>query len=418
MVNANNELGEEHWCERPACARADCTTPALSFARHCWKHLPDEAAYLEEIRRRATSLHGFAGLNLESVKFKDIAGPRTNFAGADLKGADFAGGDFTNADFSDAELVGASFRGATLSHARFTNADLSFANLRGAELSHAEFHYATFTHGDLSGAKLARARFDEADLTGTTLSNADVQGASFRRVTFVRADFSGAALAGTRFENCDFAAADLRRADLCGALFPDTDLGRAVLPDKLKAENDRPGKRGEAAEAYTELKLNFRHFGRFGPAETALYREMVAGRRARMENRKTWRPFALLRNALEYIFLDLYAGYGTKPWRVVTALVLVWVGFSFYYYLLPFFGGMGFGLTSYVDPGGGVAPIVDLSWHSFQRCLYFSFVTLTKLGFTAYEPYGWAKVAAGLEGSFAIVSYPVLLVTIARKIWR
>ena len=43
---------------------------------------------------------------------------------------------------------------------------------------------------------------------------------------------------------------------------------------------------------------------------------------------------------------------------------------------------------------------------------------LTKLGFTAYEPYGWAKVAAGLESSFAIVSYPVLLVTIARKIWR
>lgn len=418
MANANDELGEQHWCERPACAQADCTAPALSFARHCWKHLPDEAAYMEEIRRRASSLHGFAGLNLESVKLKDIAGPRTNFAGANLKGGDFAGGDLANADFADAELEGASFRGATLTHARFTNADLSFANLRGADLTHAEFHYATFTHGDLSGAKLARARFDEADLTGTTLSNADLQGASFRRVTFVRADFSGAAFAGTRFDNCDFAAADLRRADLYGALFPDTDLGRAVLPDKLNAEDDRRGKYREVAEVYAELKLNFRHFGRFGLAETALYREMVAGRRARLENRKTWRPFALLRNALEYIFLDLYTGYGTKPWRIASALVLSWLGFSVYYYLLPYFGGIGFGLTSYVDPGGGVAPLADLSWHSFQRCLYFSFVTLTKLGFTAYEPYGWAKVAAGLESSFAIVSYPVLLVTIARKIWR
>ena len=418
MANANDELGEQHWCERPACAQADCTAPALSFARHCWKHLPDEAAYVEEIRRRASSLHGFAGLNLESVKLKDIAGPRTNFAGANLKGGDFAGGDLANADFADAELEGASFRGATLTHARFTNADLSFANLRGANLTHAEFHYATFTHGDLSGAKLARARFDETDLTGTTLSNADLQGASFRRVTFVRADFSGAAFAGTRFDNCDFAAADLRRADLYGALFPDTDLGRAVLPDKLNAEDDRRGKYREVAEVYAELKLNFRHFGRFGLAETALYREMVAGRRARLENRKTWRPFALLRNALEYIFLDLYTGYGTKPWRIASALVLSWLGFSVYYYLLPYFGGIGFGLTSYVDPGGGVAPLTDLSWQSFQRCLYFSFVTLTKLGFTAYEPYGWAKVAAGLESSFAIVSYPVLLVTIARKIWR
>ena len=418
MANANDELGEQHWCERPACAQADCTAPALSFARHCWKHLPDEAAYVEEIRRRASSLHGFAGLNLESVKLKDIAGPRTNFAGANLKGGDFAGGDLANADFADAELEGASFRGATLTHARFTNADLSFANLRGANLTHAEFHYATFTHGDLSGAKLARARFDEADLTGTTLSNADLQGASFRRVTFVRADFSGAAFAGTRFDNCDFAAADLRRADLYGALFPDTDLGRAVLPDKLNAEDDRRGKYREVAEVYAELKLNFRHFGRFGLAETALYREMAAGRRARLESRKTWRPFALMRNALEYVFLDFYTGYGTKPWRIASALVLSWLGFSVYYYLLPYFGGIGFGLTSYVDPGGGVAPLTDLSWQSFQRCLYFSFVTLTKLGFTAYEPYGWAKVAAGLESSFAIVSYPVLLVTIARKIWR
>jgi uncharacterized protein YjbI with pentapeptide repeats len=418
MANANNELGEQHWCERPACAQADCTTPALSFARHCWKHLPDEGAYLEELRGRAASLHGFAGLNLECAKLKDVAGPRTNFAGANLKGADFAGADLAGADFTDAELVEGSFRGAHLAHARFTNADLSFANLRGADLTHAEFHYATFTHGDLSGAALARARFDEADLTGTTLSNADLQGASFRRVTFVRTDFTGATFAGTRIEDCDVAAANLRRADLYGALFPDTDLGRAILPDGLKSEYDRPGRYREAAEVYAELKLNFRHFGRFGPAERALYREMVAARRARLENHKIWRPLALLRNALEYVFLDLYAGYGTNPWRVVSALVLSWLGFSVYYYLLPYFGGLGFGLTSYIDAGGGVGPLVDLGWHSFQRCLYFSFVTLTKLGFTAYEPYGWAKVAAGLESSLAIVSYPVLLVTIARKIWR
>ena len=418
MANERNELDEQHWCERPACAGRDCTAPALSFSRYCWHHLPDKEAYLQEIRRRATSLHGFAGLNLQSAKIKDIAGPRTNFADANLKGADFAGGDFTNADFTDAELEGATFRGANLTHVRFTDAELSFANLRGADLTHADFRYATFTHGDLSGAKLTRARFDETDLTGTTLNRADLQGASFRRVAFVRADLTGATFAGTRFENCDFAAADLRRADLCGAIFPETDLGRAVLPDKIKSEYDRPDKYREAAEVYAELKLNFRHFGRFGLAEKALYREMVAARRARLERKNVWRPLALARDALEYVFLDIYAGYGTKPWRVVSALVLGWLGFSAYYYLLPYFGGLGFGLTSYIDPGGGVGPLVDLSWHSFQRCLYFSFLTLTKLGFTAYEPYGWAKVAAGLESSFAIVSYPVLLVTIARKIWR
>lgn len=418
MEPTQNDLGDEHWTERPACGHADCTAAALSFSRFCWAHLPDAEAYLDELRARAASLHGFAGLNLAGAKLTGAGGPRTNFAGANLRGADLAGGDFTAADFAGADLEGASLRGADLLHADFSEANLSFANLRGADLSHASLHYADFTHGDLTTAKLTRARLEEADLSGTTLHNADLAGASFRRVMLVRADFAGAILAGTRFENCDVASADLRRADLSGAIFPETDLGRALLPDDLRLDVDRPGNYREAAEVYAELKLNFRHYGRFGAAEKALYREMAAYRRARLERRDTWRPWALVRQALEYVFFDLYAGYGTKPWRVAYALVLGWAGFSLYYYLLPWLGNMGFGLESYVDPGGGLAPLADLSWHSFKRCLYFSFLTLTKLGFTDYEPYGWAKVAAGLEGSFAIVSYTVLLVTIARKIWR
>ena len=418
MGGLNDELGEHHWTERPACGHGDCTSPALSYSRYCWAHLPDAEAYLQEIRQRAASLHGFAGLNLQGVKLDGVAGPRTNFAGANLKGADFSGCDLTASDFHGAELEGATFRGAALPHADVTDADLSFANLRGADLSHAAFHYTTCAHADFSGTKLSRARFEETDLGGATLRDADLQGATFYRAAFVRTDFTDAILAGTRFENCDFGGADLRRADLYGAIFPASDLGRAVLPDDIKLGTDRPGKHREAAEVYAALKLNFRHHGRSGQAETALYREMVARRRARYEKRKPWRPWAPLRHAMEYVFFDLYAGYGTKPWRVAYALVLVWFGFSIYYYLLPFFAGMDFGLASYIDPGGSVAPLADLSWLSFKRCLYFSFVTLTKLGFTAYEPYGWAKVAAGLEGSFAIVSYTVLLVTIARKIWR
>jgi uncharacterized protein YjbI with pentapeptide repeats len=418
MDYLSDAVGEHHWTERPACAHGDCTSAALSYSRYCWAHVPDQAAYLQEIRQRATSLHGFAGFNLPQVKLQGVAGPRTNFEGANLRGADFAGGDFTASDFRGAELEGATFRGATLPHADFTDADLSFANLRGADLSHAIFGYTTCAHADLSETKLARARFEETDLTGATLRKADLPGATFHRASFVRTDFTDAGLAGTRFENCDFGGAELRRADLFGALFPASDLGRAVLPDGLKLENDRPGKYREAAEVYAALKLNFRHYGRFSQAEAALYREMAARRRARLENRKLWRPWALARHALDYLFFDLYAGYGTKPWRVAYALVLGWFGFALYYYLLPFFGRMGFGLESYLDPGGNVAPLTDLSWLCFKRSLYFSFVTLTKLGFTAYEPYGWAKVAAGLEGSFAIVSYTVLLVTIARKIWR
>jgi len=418
MTVRENDLGEQHWSERPACDHGDCTANALSFAPYCWNHLPDQQAYLAEIGRHAASLDGLAGFNLAGARLKEAAGPRTNFAGANLRGADLAGGDFTGSVFEGADMESATLRGATLAHADFTGADLSYANLRGADLTHAEFRYAGMEECDLSAAKLARARFDESDLSGASLKDADLRGAIVRRSSLAGAHLDGAALAGARFENCDFAGADLGGADLFGALFRETDLGRAVLPPKLRAVNDRPGRYAEAGEVYAEFKLNFRQFGRFGLAEAALYREMVARRRARRAEKKSWRPFVLFRDGLEWLFLDRYAGYGTKPWRVALSLVAAWFGFAVYYYLLPFFGRMGFGLVSYVDPGGATPPLADLSLASLQRCLYYSFVTLTKLGFTAYEPYGWAKVAAGMEGSFAIVSYTVLLVTIARKIWR
>ncbi len=418
MTVPEPELGEHHWSERPACGRGDCTASALSFARFCWTHLADQKVYAEKLKRRAATLAGLAGLNLEGVRLKDASCPRTNFAGANLRGADFSGGDFSGANFEGAEMTSATLRAAALAHVDFTGADLSFANLRGADLTHAELRYASLAHADLSAAKLTRAHGDETDLAGAFLKDADLRGATLRRASLARAQLEGALLAGARLENCDLAAADLQSADFYGGIFRETDLGRALLPPDLKVTNDGPTRYAEAAEVYAELKLNFRQFGRYGLAETALYREMVARRRARRANAKVWPPFALARDILDVVFLDFYAGYGTRPWRIVRALVLAWGGFALYYYLLPFFGRLGSGLTSYVDPGGGVPAIADLSVASLERCLYFSFVTLTKLGFTAYEPYGWAKVAAGMEGSFAIVSYTVLLVSVARKIWR
>jgi hypothetical protein len=299
-----------------------------------------------------------------------------------------------------------------------TGADASYANLRGADLTRADLQYASFGHADLAAARLERARGEETDLTGATLAGAALDGSVFRRVSFYHADLARATMEGTRLENCDLGGADLRTANLAGALFRETDVGRAVLPPELRFATAGPAADARAAEIYAELKLNFRQFGRFSLAERALYREMAARRRARRDDGGSWRPFALFRDALEKVCLDLYAGYGTKPWRVAYALVAAWFGFALYYYLLPFFGGMGRGMVSYIDPGGGVPPLTDLSAFSFERCLYYSFVTLTKLGFTSYEPYGWAKVAAGVEGSFAIISYIVVLVMVARKIWR
>ena len=120
----------------------------------------------------------------------------------------------------------------------------------------------------------------------------------------------------------------------------------------MKVEEEIRRAYAAAAEVYAELKLNFRQFGRLPLAETALYRERVARRLARRDQKETWRPWAIARDVLEAACLDAYAGYGTRPWRVVRALVGAWLSFAAYYYLLPFFGRLKVGMVSYIDPGG------------------------------------------------------------------
>ncbi|MCP4229791.1 MAG: hypothetical protein GY771_06545, partial [bacterium] len=166
-----------------------------------------------------------------------------------------------------------------------------------------------------------------------------------------------------------------------------------------------------------KMKINFRHFGRYDLAEKAYYREKVSRRHKRVMGRRGVFGGVTV-NVLEWLFFDVYCGYGTKPWRVPIVMLVVWALFALYYYLLPFFGQMGFGYVTYIDPGGSVPAITGMGFMDLMRSMYYSMLRITAVSFSNYEPYGWAKPMAGIETSFGIVSYIVAIFSAARKLWH
>jgi uncharacterized protein YjbI with pentapeptide repeats len=412
---------EQRWDNRPVCVSPDCTEPALSLSGYCWEHLPESQRnqYLTDLEDRSFSIDGFAGFNLSGVNLREARLSRVNMSGANLTGADLSGAELIGANLSDAILVGANLSSAQLVKADLYSADMEGANLRRANLTSANVELANCRGVDFTGAAFKKTDVVNSDLSDCVCDGADFSRAIIFRAALLGASFDGASFEGARLEGCAVAAADFTGADLYGSVIHDTDVGAARLAPDLTVVNERREAFAEAAEVYAKLKVAFREYGRYDLAEKVFYREKICRRKNRWRFRRVGLLPAAARHVLEYLFFDVYSGYGTKPWRIAYCMAAGWFAFAMYFYLLPFFGTLfGFGPESYIDPGGGVPPITDLSLESFGRSLYFSFVTITALGFTHYEPYGWAKTLAGLERSFGIISYIVLIFSIGRKIWH
>jgi uncharacterized protein YjbI with pentapeptide repeats len=408
---------EQHYANRPTCTAPECTEPALSLADTCWAHLENREEYLKHLRRHKYTIHGFAGFNLCRVKLRGMDFPRCDFSGTDLHGADLANTDLSECILSGAIMSDVNLLGASLVNADLSNADLSNANLRRAGLSGASFEMAVLARADLTESVCNRTIFDRADMPRIFANRATFRGASFLRSNMTGAICNGTIFDGAYLESCDLTDADLREADLYKAMFHNADIARAQLSPQMKVVNERERRYDEAVDIYTNLKVNFRHFGRYDLAEKAYYREKVSRRYKRVMGKKGFFGGAAV-NVLEWFFFDIYCGYGAKPWRVPIAMFVVWALFALYYYLLPLFGQIGFGYITYVDPGGTVPPITDMGFMDLMRSMYFSLLSISAVNFSNYEPYGWAKPMAGIETSFGIVSYIVAIFGAARKLWH
>lgn len=141
----------------------------------------------------------------------------------DLSGLDLSGYDFSYANLNRSDLTGtilsyskfhrASFEQAILDECEFIGSDLSHASLNecsakrsgfgGADLSHASMINADMADATLSRSTLIHADLRASNLNNARLSEADLSDAIFTRAKLVKSDLKHSNVSGTNFELAD-----------------------------------------------------------------------------------------------------------------------------------------------------------------------------------------------------------------------
>lgn len=141
----------------------------------------------------------------------------------DLKNLDLSGYDLSYANLNRSDLTGTvlshstchqtSFEQATLDECEFFGSDLTEANLNecsalqcgfgGADLSHASLINANLSDVTLSRSKLIHTDLRATKLTNARVSEADLSHAIFTRATLLNSDLKKSNVCGTNFELAD-----------------------------------------------------------------------------------------------------------------------------------------------------------------------------------------------------------------------
>lgn len=106
-------------------------------------------------------------------------------------------------------------------------------------------------------------------------------------------------------------------------------------------------------------------------------------------------------------FMEITCGFGFKPLRTLFAALAVWLSWALMY----------FALTNYTHGGvafDGLKEAVALQ--VLGRCLYFSAIALTTVGFGDVTPAGpLSMLLAGVEGAVGVVLFALLVFSLSKR---
>ena len=273
----------------------------------------------------------------------------------------------------------------------------------------------------LAGFELARAQLDGINLTvpdqptGADLRYANLNRASLKGARLYRVDLTGANLLKANLSEANLNSARLEDADLLGAVFnrahmDDIRWGKALRQDREAYAAIRNGettlalqKFREAEEIYRDLRLTAEAQGHRRTSGEFFYREML------MRHYRLPRP-SLARGVSS--FAHILYGYGERPAYIIgSALTFIAVIAVFYFFL----GVSDNNALVIYDPAIGFAANIA----SYMRCLYFSVITFTTVGYGDVIPLsGAARAIAAFEalsGNFIMALFVVVFV---RKLAR
>ncbi|ACX87426.1 Ion transport 2 domain protein [Pectobacterium parmentieri WPP163] len=264
-----------------------------------------------------------------------------------LEGANFDGINFTDAKFYRASGIGVNLSEATFRNSKMVRVDFSDCNLINSNFEHADFVNCFFNEASLSKAQFQNAKFVlvdfmRANLTQANLKNAEFFESQFYETQFYQANLEGAKLFGGGYN--PLAQKELRM-NLCGTIFRNAKFNNETYFDLF----------------YVSHKTDFRSIS----FEAANYSTGLRQTLQYCNRRHNWEDWYRKQGKIRTFFVKKFwshSDYGHSIKQIIKSFFSINLFFSMIYFLFP---SLINGLKHY-DPIGSI---------------YFSFVTMTTLGF-------------------------------------
>lgn len=317
--------------------------------------------------------------DLRSIDMRRAVACGAMLSGADLRHANLEGADLRNANFTNARLDHANLRHATLNRtdlteARFTNADLTRADisdayLRKTELAKACLEYANLYKARLIDAKLINARLQNANLQQSLLKNCDARAANLEGADLFEADLQGSEFSGVQLkdavliqanlQNTTFTQSNLEGVRFCYVIVDGGTQFRACTVDKrTDCTGVGLGNVRVEPELRSQLERNVRQFG---------------WERQYEKHRITTIPVRL------FLVMSDYGSSSRWIWRTFALLAVIFA----LVYMVPL-PAIRCGYLTWEKPVTNIEEVDGVEVPGIlqlYRCVYFSVVTMTTLGF-------------------------------------
>ncbi len=163
--------------------------------------------------------HMIRRLKTECRKSSSNRPSNLDLRGITLLNEDLSGSDLSGYDFSYANLNRCDFSESILSYSKFT-----MATLDQAILDECEFMGSNLSHASLNECRAKRCGFGGADLSNASMINADLRDSTFTRSILTRADLRAANLENARLSETDLSHAVFTRAKLSGGDFKQSNV--------------------------------------------------------------------------------------------------------------------------------------------------------------------------------------------------
>ncbi len=147
----------------------------------------------------------------------------------DLSDLDLSGYDFSHANLNSSNLKGTNFSYATLRGASLEQSVLDECEFIGSDLAHASLNECSAKRCGFGGADLSYTSMINANLSGATLSRSKLVGADLRASNFEKARLSEADLSAAIFTRAKMVESDLKESNVDGTDFEKADMQRCRL---------------------------------------------------------------------------------------------------------------------------------------------------------------------------------------------